>query len=62
LPSPLVIRRIGEPSRELEKAERTPTDLHPNDLKQTKSEPLAAVGILPSPGIPFPTVNSSQIF
>ena len=37
--------RIGEISRELDKAERVRTDLHPSDGRQTKTEQLEAAGI-----------------
>jgi hypothetical protein len=39
------ITQIDRISRELEKAERARTDLHPTDRKQTKEEQLEAAGI-----------------
>ena len=43
--STCAVRRIGEISRELEKAERARTDLHPTAGKQTKAAALAEAGI-----------------
>jgi hypothetical protein len=44
LASKCAFRRIGELSRELEKAERQRTDLHPSGGKQTKTAALKAAG------------------
>ena len=40
------IARIGQISRELEKNERARTDLHNTGVKQTKTEQLAAAGLI----------------